>query len=594
MNYTPHAVSWNITKKCNLRCAHCYIDSTVPKHSLTDSVEELTTDECLGIIDQIAAVNPRIILILTGGEPLLRRDLFDLIKYSKDKGMTVFLGTNGCLFDADVVSRLRDSGIAGVGISLDSLSSRVHDTFRCTKGAWDGAVRAAMLCREQGVAFQIQTTATNSNIDEIPDIIRYAKKIGASAFQLFFLVCTGRGQGLTDITPAQYEEALTKLYEIQKDFNGAMLVGAKCAPHYKRIVFNLDRESPLLKAYDGGCPAATNYCRINAEGEMTACPYMDKVAGNLRNESFAEIWHKSAAFTDLRGQKLKGKCGICEFRSICSGCRARALATNGDQLAEDPWCLYDPEPEHGKNKKDNIEIKLREEDVFGMKAEFTLQWTDEAKERLAKVPSFIRGMAIKGAEKYAEHNGITEVTVEVMKAARASMGDEKKSMFPFGKMLKKKVERATSADGDVAAGQDAAGAGAGGEEELHYLNEGDIPWTDTAKKRVENAPSFVRPGIYKLMQKRAKEEGESVISTEFLSKIRNESMMLAAGRMKKFGFDDLKMEALEMAKGRIRNDRKKEVISEIEKFLDKRTDKKDKIISLFKEYLKPDSSINPM
>ena len=584
MKHIPHAISWNITKKCNLRCAHCYIDSSELKSSTDNTInatesQELTTDECVNVIDQIAEVNHKIILILTGGEPLLRKDIFDLIKYSKDKGMTVFLGTNGCLFNDKVVENLKASGVTGVGISLDSLNKDIHDAFRGTNGACDGAIGAAKMCKDNGIAFQIQTTVTNRNINEIPDIINFANDIGASAFQLFFLVCTGRGQGLTDITPAQYEETLTKLYETQKRYKGSMLVGAKCAPHYKRIVFNLDKESPLLKAYDGGCPAGTNYCRINSEGGVTACPYMDTVTGDLKKKSFSQIWNDSVSFNELRKLNLKGKCERCEFKSICKGCRARALASNNDQLAEDPWCLYEPDP---ANNKDKIDIRLREEDIFGMKTEFNLPWTDEAKERLAKVPSFIRGMAIKGAEKYAKENDIDEVTPEVMKGARENMGKENKSMFPFDKMSKKvpKEDRAENEEGSDTQS----------DEKLHYFKDGEVPWTETAKKRVENAPSFVRPGIYKLMQKRSNEEGEKVITTEFLSKIRNESMFLAAGRLKKFGFDDLKMEVFDAAKGKINNEKKKVVIDEIKGFLGKRTKKNEKIISLFEEYMKPSDS----
>ena len=576
MKYIPHAISWNITKKCNLRCAHCYIDSAEINSSISP---ELTTDECIDIIDQIAEVNNKAILILTGGEPLLRKDIYGVIKYARNKGMTLFLGTNGCLFNDNVVKKLKDSGIAGVGISLDSLDTRIHNSFRGTNNAWQGAINAFEICKKYNLAFQIQTTVTNNNINEIPNIIKFAKDNGASAFQLFFLVCTGRGQGLTDITPSQYEETLTKLYNVQKGFNGTMLVGAKCAPHYKRIVFNLDQTSPLLKAYDGGCPAATNYCRINSEGKVTACPYLEMEAGDLKKQSFLEIWKNSIEFNELRSLNLKGKCAICEFKSICKGCRARALASNNDQMAEDPWCLYNPISK--KDSKEKIDIKLREEDIFGMKAEFNLPWTDEAKERLSNVPSFVRGMAIRGAEKYANENGFKEVTPEVMKAARENMGKENKSMFPLGKMFKKKSE----VDDKVKVDSDS-----NSDERLYYLKDGKVPWKETAKKRVENAPPFVRPGIYKLMQKRAKEEGVNVITSEFLSKIRNESMLLAADRMKKFGFDDLKMEVFEVAKNKIRNERKKFVIDEIKQFLDKRSNKNDKIISLFEEYLKPVNS----
>ena len=580
MKFIPHAISWNITKKCNLRCKHCYLDAIdVSDNNPLDNAE-LSTEECKAIMDQIASVNNKAILILTGGEPLLRGDIFSLIKYAKNLGFTLFLGTNGCLFDEKVINSLKESGVDGVGISIDSLNINVHDEFRGTKGALELANRAITLCRTNNIPFQVQTTVTKSNINEIEELVNFAKEVGASAFQLFFLVCTGRGQGLSDISAKQYEDTLTKIYNIQKSFKGSMLVSAKCAPHYKRVVYNLDKTSSLLKAYDGGCPAATNYCRITSEGDVTACPYMDKVVGNLKKQKFSEIWEKCASFIELREQELKGKCGICEFKSICKGCRARAYATNKDQLAADPWCLY--KPENRGADKNKIDIKLNEGNVFGMKAEFSLSWTEEAKARLENVPSFVKGMAIRGAERYARENNLDQVTPEVMKAARDNMGKDNKTMFPMDK-IPKRLDSKSVDNGDVSV--------EGEEEKLYYINAEDkVPWTEVAKNRSVNAPSFVRPGIYKLMQKRAKEEGQKVITTEFLSKIRNESMFLAAGRIKKFGFDDLKMEVFAAAKDNIKNEKKKIVIDEIKGFLDQRDIKKTKIISLFEEYLKPSDS----
>ncbi len=579
--FIPHAISWNITKKCNLKCKHCYLDAVDlngNKFSLEDT--ELTTAECKDIIDQISSVNNRAILILTGGEPLLRDDIFLLIKYAKKQGFTIFLGTNGCLFNKEIVNNLKESGVDGVGISIDSLKTEVHDEFRGIKGALEQANNAINLCKINNIPFQVQTTVTKYNISEIEELVNFAKEAGASAFQLFFLVCTGRGQGLSDISALQYEDTLTKIYNIQKKFKGSILVNAKCAPHYKRVVYNLDKTSPLLKAYDGGCPAATNYCRITSEGDVTACPYMDKVVGNLKSERFSEIWEKSSSFIALRGEELKGKCGICEFKSICKGCRARAYATNDDQLSADPWCLYKPE-------KKKIDIKLNKGNVFGMNAEFGLPWTEEAKTRLENVPSFVKGMAIRGAERYAREHGLNEVTPDVMKAARDNMGKDNKSMFPMDKISKQLDDNSINSN-------DTSFEPKGEEEKLYYINDGDkVPWTEVAKKRSENAPPFVRPGIYKLMQKRANEEGQKVITTEFLSKIRNESMFLAAGRIKKFGFDDLKMEVFAAAKDNIKNDKKKIVIDEIKGFLDKRDIKKTKIISLFEEYLKPSDGETP-
>lgn len=236
--------------------------------------------------------------------------------------------------------------------------------------------------------------------------------------------------------------------------------------------------------------------------------------------------------------------------------------------------------------------------MFGMKAEFSLSWTEEAKERLLKIPSFIQGVVIREAERYAKENGYKEVTPEVMKAARLNMEKESNGMPPFMKMGKKNGGNTVMGDDVAASGTETGLEGKAEEasppsleqsalnERLYYHKEGEIPWTESARKRVENAPPFVKPGIYKLMQKRAKEEGQGVITSEFLTKIRNESMRLAAGRMKKFGFDDLKMEVFEVAKDKIKNEKKRVVIEEIKRFLNQRTEKNEHIISLFEKYLK--------
>ncbi|MBI5796817.1 MAG: radical SAM protein, partial [Planctomycetes bacterium] len=287
MDYKPYAISWNTTYRCNLRCSHCYLDT----NALTNqSVSELSTQEGYKLIDQMAELNPNLLLILTGGEPLLRKDIYDLSSYASQKGMMVVLGTNGNMIDDDIAKKLKESGVTGIGISLDSIVPGRHDTFRGIPGAWDDTLNGIEACRRQGIEFQIQTTVTKENFNEIPNIIEFSYNLGAKVFNLFFLVCTGKGQDLTDITPQQYDQALHRLYDIQKIYHGKMMVGAKCAPHYRRIVYEHDTSSPLIRAYAGGCPAGTHYCRITPEGNITPCPYMPNVSGNVRERSFVEIW----------------------------------------------------------------------------------------------------------------------------------------------------------------------------------------------------------------------------------------------------------------------------------------------------------------
>ena len=514
------------------------------------TADELDTDTALKVIDEIAELNPNLILILTGGEPLLRKDIFDLSRHAARKGMMVLLGTNACLINDEVAKKLKDNGFSGIGISLDSIHPEVHDSIRGMKGSWEKAVEGMKACKRQGLEIQIQTTVFKKNYDEIPELVAFANDMGARVFNLFFLVCTGRGQDITDITSKQYEDALKQIYKLHNQYEGTMLVSAKCAPHYRRIAYEMNPESALVKYYSGGCPAGTNYCRITPEGNVTPCPYMDTSWGNLKEKSFAEIWNNSGILKELREADLKGRCGECEFESMCKGCRARALVTTGDQMAEDSWCDYEPGKYGGKK------LKFKEENTFGLDKKFELSWSEDAKKRLGKVPSFGKGMVIKRVEQYAREKGYSEITPDIMREAKEKMAVDKKAMFPFMKLLQKKATK-----------------------------NGKLEWETEALERVENAPDFVRPGIYKLMEKRAKEKGYKVITSVFLSEIRDESMQFASKRMNKLGFDELDMEAFDKAKAKTKNKKKKEVIDDIKDFLTKRNVKNTEIINKFQKYL---------
>ncbi|MGH7411245.1 MAG: radical SAM protein, partial [Candidatus Methylomirabilis sp.] len=432
MRYQAYSISWNLTQRCNLLCAHCYMSA----FSGADASQELTTEECRRIIDEIAQVNPNVFLILTGGEPLLRKDLFDIAAYAAEKEFTVVLGTNGVLLREKQARLMRQHGIQGASISLDSTNPARHDTFRRLPGAYQGAVRATEALRSEGLDFSIHTSVTSWNVTEIPAMIDLAGSLGARVLNLFFLVRTGRGLDLTDITPDQYEQLLTYLARVQGVGNGEgrtsaeaasifdrpedpwsvpagrsgdLIIRAKCAPHFRRIIYTLDPTSPLLKNYaHGSCPAGKHYCRIMPEGDVTPCPYMPVSAGNLRRQSFPAIWEGASVLNDLRDPQLGGRCGACEFSKICGGCRCRAYATYGDYLAEDPGCSYQPGQFGGQV------ITLSEEQTFGLEARLTFQWTDAAKERLRRLPSFARGMVVNGAERYATEQRITVITLEVL------------------------------------------------------------------------------------------------------------------------------------------------------------------------------------
>jgi len=404
-----------------------------------DTSEELSTDECYRVMNDIAKVNPDVFLILTGGEPLVRKDIFDLASHASDKGFTVVLGTNGVLLRELQAKQMRRSGIQGASISLDSVNPDRHDQFRRLPGAFEGAVRATEILRAEGLDFSIHMSVMSWNVPEIPAMIDFVRALGAKVLNFFFLVQTGRGKGLIDIQPDQYEQILTFLAKAQGVGKGAgdgitrpglfdrpedpwssaigqmdgLILRAKCAPFFRRIIYQMDPNSPMLKNYaQGSCPAGKYYCRITPEGDVTPCPYMPVSAGNLRMEPFDQIWHNSPPLNDLRDPKLGGRCGECEFSEICGGCRCRAYAGFGDYLAEDSACGYQPGQNGGKR------ITLAAEQTFGLTLNLSLPWDDVARARLKGLPSFARGMVARGVERYAKEQGIELITPEVMRKVR--------------------------------------------------------------------------------------------------------------------------------------------------------------------------------
>lgn len=348
-HFVPLVLSYNVTRECNMKCSHCYINATDKKLK-----DELITQEAKALIDQIHQVSSPL-LILSGGEPLLRPDIFELIEYGSKKGLKMGLGSNGYLIDDSVAKKLKDAGIATVSISLDSNIPAQHDEFRGVTGAWEKAVNACKVLRKNGVLVQVNTTLTHDNYNQIDDIMTLAESIGVENFHLFFLVPTGRGVKLTDISPQKYEEMITKTFA--KVHKHRLNVRPSCAPQFMRIAQGMGVD---MRQWIRGCIAGLHYCRIYANGEVTPCPYLPIKLGNIKEKSFKEIWTNAEIFKALRSpDSLKGKCGVCEYKTICGGCRARAYGLSsdfidycgdlhlpteakGDYLKEDPWCVYEP------------------------------------------------------------------------------------------------------------------------------------------------------------------------------------------------------------------------------------------------------------
>jgi radical SAM protein with 4Fe4S-binding SPASM domain len=418
--FIPLTISWNLTRRCNLACAHCYIDAS----SRMKGNGELSEEESLHVLQLLAKVNREAVLILTGGEPLLRKDLFHLISEANSLGFYPVLGSHGGLLSAETAEKLIASGLKGVGVSLDSLQPEKHNRFRGIAKSWEKTVESLDVMREKGLPFLIETTLMHHNFEEIEALAQFSYEKGASALNIFFLVPTGRGANLTDLTPQEYEEAFQRMARLQEAYAEKLLINAKCAPHYRRVLWEINPNSPFVRTFKGGgCPAGTYYCRITPEGNVTPCPYMPLAVGNLREKSFEDIWKNSPILHEFRTGKLSGKCGICEFREFCGGCRCRAYAASGNYLDEDPSCLYEP----GQYPEASISLPLEKTYGSWKSHQTEITWTEEATARLQKIPFFARGMVKKAIESYAQKEGCSFITESFMIKLREKM----QGKFPF-------------------------------------------------------------------------------------------------------------------------------------------------------------------
>jgi heme b synthase len=343
-------IAWEVTRSCNLNCKHCRAASRLGPYP-----GELSTAQCLRLLDDIASV-AKPVIILTGGEPLLRPDIFDIAAYGSGKGLRMVMATNGTLIDDATVDKMIDAGIKRVSISIDGPNAASHDDFRAEPGAFDGAMRGVDVMKKAGMEFQINTTITTANLHQIRDIHDMVVKIGAAAHHIFLLVPTGRGKDLAAqaITAADYEETLMWFHE--RSMTCDIQLKATCAPHYFRIMHQHKRKSPPpVKKVGGhfhesnrGCLGGITFCFISHVGQVQPCGYLELDCGNIQRQSFGDIWETSDVFGHLRDDgKYGGKCGRCEFLKVCGGCRARAYEATGDYLAEEPLCLY--EPKHGRD-----------------------------------------------------------------------------------------------------------------------------------------------------------------------------------------------------------------------------------------------------
>lgn len=364
MSYPPpRLVFWETTAGCNLRCIHCRRIEVADQLTPFD----LSTAEARDLVDQLVEVGSPV-LVLSGGEPLMRPDILDIARYAAGQGLPVALATNGTLIDDALAGRIKDSGVQRVSISFDGADAATHDAFRALPGAFAAAVRGVQALRAVDVPVQINTTIAKHNQAQLEAILALAKDLGAVALHLFLLVPVGCGVEIAAeqmVNAQEYERILNWLYDVEQA-EPALQLKATCAPHYFRVMRQrraqdqrngVQRDLPAshhrqlhghpagrLHAATKGCLAGTGVCFVSHRGEVFPCGYLPVSAGNIRQQHFAEIWQDSPLFAELRDPDLlTGKCGVCQFKALCSGCRARAYGMTGDYLAEEPFCAYDPQ-----------------------------------------------------------------------------------------------------------------------------------------------------------------------------------------------------------------------------------------------------------
>lgn len=338
-------VAWEMTRACNLACVHCRA-AACPE----PAADELTFDEGRSLIDGIIKVG-KPILIMTGGEPLMRRDFFDLARHAVKQGLRAVLATNGCMVTPETASEIAAVGIPRVSISLDGPTAQDHDAFRRVPGAFDASMAGIGNLRSAGVPVQINTTLTKRNRGKLAQIMALAQEIGAEAFHVFLLVPTGRAKDMAgeEMAPEQYEESLEEFYRLSRKFS--LETKATCAPQYYRILRQQARAEGIdvtpetfgLNARTRGCLGGLSFVFVSHRGDLQPCGYFDVQAGSVRKAEFADIWENAALFKKLRNfSLLQGKCRKCDYVRFCGGCRARAYESTGDYMAEEPYCAYVP------------------------------------------------------------------------------------------------------------------------------------------------------------------------------------------------------------------------------------------------------------
>lgn len=337
-------VAWESTRACKFACRHCRATAQP-----TPDLNQLTTLEVQKMIDDISQL-AKPVLIITGGDPLLRKDVFEIASYADERGLSVAMALTGKV-DPKTASAISSSAVRRVSISLDGSKPAIHDEFRGVGGAFKMVIRGVESLRAECLAFRILTTVTKHNLHDLAEIHNLVVGLGAESWDVFMLVPTGRAREDMEVSPTEYEDVLNFVYVLNQ--KSKIPIKLTCAPHYNRLLLQasgFSGDSPVgveqgisRLRVGRGCMAGDGFCFISHAGDVYGCGYLPISAGNIREKSFSEIYCSSPLFLQLRNRRLlKGKCGACVFCEVCGGCRARAYSTCGDFLAEEPYCTYRP------------------------------------------------------------------------------------------------------------------------------------------------------------------------------------------------------------------------------------------------------------
>lgn len=341
----PFVLVWEVTQACDLECKHCRADAQPERHS-----GELTTAEGKELLDEAAQFADDQIVVLSGGDPLVREDLVELVEHGVEQGLLMTLTPSGTAsLTPEVIDDLAEAGLRRLALSIDGATAQAHDEFRGEHGSFEQTVAAARAARERGIPLQINTTVCQETLGELPDLADLVEDISSVLWSVFFLVPIGRGRVLDPIDPERSDAVMDWLLEQSQERS----FGVKTteAPHYRRVAIQARRgdEAVALSANDTvgrrtGIRAGNGFAFVSHLGEVYPSGFLPESAGNVRDESVVDIYRNSALFTELRDvDALEGKCGECEFRGVCGGSRSRAYAHTGDPMESDPLCPYVPD-----------------------------------------------------------------------------------------------------------------------------------------------------------------------------------------------------------------------------------------------------------